>query len=332
VVLFSRRPIESPHSFTMCGIGLPISNEFKYLGVLFDRGLTWLILRTHFKELERVQWRALRISLGLMQSTHTGTVEVVSGVPPLDLRFSYLNRRFLISAFFKGSETLRWRLQTLADLSSGKRMREFSSVRALGIEPRDSNAQHNFRALLSVPEVFEDMRSALADFPHALHSVASSSCFSFIISERFSGSTRIFTDGSRSEEGTGFGIYAPGQQSFGYRLQEPSGVFTAEIIALLIALHFVGSGQPGEFLILTDNLRSIEGLRSRKISPRTHSIVYGCKKVLWWFRANQFVVRLMWVPTHVVIDSNKMVDRIAKESAASGNLYRGGALVTCAIR
>jgi hypothetical protein len=112
----------------MAGIGLPISKEFKYLGVVFDRGLTWnahtryvlkicktrmnfmksiagtaweshpdnmLILSkglvrsvleygcvcflemavTHFKKLERVQWRALRISLGLMQSTHTGTVE-----------------------------------------------------------------------------------------------------------------------------------------------------------------------------------------------------------------------------------------------------------------
>jgi hypothetical protein len=29
---------------------------------------------------------------------------------------------------------------------------------------------------------------------------------------------------------------------------------------------------------------------------------------------------------HVGIDGNKIVDRIAKESAASGNLYRGGAL------
>jgi hypothetical protein len=142
MVLFSRRPVESPPSLTMGVIGLLISKEFKYLGVVFDRGLTWnahtryvlkrcrtrinfmksiagtawgshpdnmLILYkglvrsvleygyvcfsemavTHFKKLERVQWRALRISLGLMQWTHTGTVEVLNGVPPLDLRFSY---------------------------------------------------------------------------------------------------------------------------------------------------------------------------------------------------------------------------------------------------
>jgi hypothetical protein len=96
------------------------------------------------------------------------------------------------------------------------------------------------------------------------------------ISERFSDSTLIFTDGSRSEEGTGFGIYVPGQQGFGYRLQEPTGVFTA----LLTALRFVGSRQPGEFLILTDSLSSIEALSSRKISSRTHSVVYECKEAL----------------------------------------------------
>jgi hypothetical protein len=69
-------------------------------------------------------------------------------------------------------------------------------------------------------------------------------------------------DGSRSEEGIGFGIYVPGQQGFGYRLQEPSGVFTVEITALLTALRFVRSSQLGEFLILADSLSSIEALRS----------------------------------------------------------------------
>jgi hypothetical protein len=159
---------------------------------------------------------------------------------------------------------------------------------------------------LSVPEVVGDMRSALVDFPHALHSVVSSSCFFSIISERFSGLTLIFTDGSRSGEGTSFGIYVPGQQSFEYLVQEPSGVFTAEITALLTGLHFVGSGQPGEFLILTDSLR-ISGFLG---GFHQGLILSSTSAVLWcscWY-------------------GNEMVDRIAKESAVSGNLYWGGAL------
>jgi hypothetical protein len=73
-------------------------------------------------------------------------------------------------------------------------------------------------------------------------------------------------------------------------------------------------------------MSSIEALHSRKISPRTHYVVYECKKALCRLRANQFEVRLMWVPAHVGIDGNKREDCIAKKSAASGNLYRGGAL------
>jgi hypothetical protein len=158
--------VESPPSLTMGGIGLPISKEFKYLGVVFDRGLAWnlhtryvlkryktrinfmksmagtawgshpdnmLILYkgsvrsvlkygcvcfsemalTHFKKLERVQWRTLRISLGLMQSTHTGTVVFLTST---------------VDFLSKSSDTLRGRLQTLADLGIGKMMREFTSV------------------------------------------------------------------------------------------------------------------------------------------------------------------------------------------------------------
>jgi ribonuclease HI len=45
------------------------------------------------------------------------------------------------------------------------------------------------------------------------------------------------------------------------------------------------------------------------------------------------VVRLMWVPAHVSIDGNEMVDRIAKESAASGICIKVAHWsVTCALR
>jgi hypothetical protein len=62
------------------------------------------IAETHLKKLERVQWR---FSLALMQSTHTGTVEALSDVPPLDLHFSYLNQQFLVYSYARSGNALR---------------------------------------------------------------------------------------------------------------------------------------------------------------------------------------------------------------------------------
>jgi hypothetical protein len=58
-----------------------------------------------------------------MQSTYTGTVEALSYVPPLDLRFLYLNQKFLVYFYARKGDALRCKLKTLADLGSGKVMK-----------------------------------------------------------------------------------------------------------------------------------------------------------------------------------------------------------------
>jgi ribonuclease HI len=180
----------------------------------------------------------------------------------------------------------------------------------LGIEPGRSYIEYSFRALLSVPEVIEDMRCP----------IISSGCWSTIISEKYKISTLVFTDGSKSVDETGFGVYVPGVRQVGYRLHEPSIVFTAEMSALLDTLLFIKSSLTGEYLILSDNLRSIETLRTQKISAWTYSVIYECRKVLWWLRSKQFKVRLMWIPTHTGIPGNEMVDGIAKDGAKKSAL------------
>ena len=37
--------------------------------------------------LERIQWKACRIMSGCMNSTHTQTLEVITAIPPLKMRF-----------------------------------------------------------------------------------------------------------------------------------------------------------------------------------------------------------------------------------------------------
>jgi hypothetical protein len=55
-----------------------------------------------------------------IQFTHVETLEVLGGVPPLRLRFSMLNHRYLISAFSTGGHPLRRWLEMLSRLNSTK--------------------------------------------------------------------------------------------------------------------------------------------------------------------------------------------------------------------
>lgn len=61
---------------------------------------------THRLKLQRVQWRALRVCLGLMTSTHTQSCEVLSGIMPLDIRWQYLAKK-LICKSIAGPTRLR---------------------------------------------------------------------------------------------------------------------------------------------------------------------------------------------------------------------------------
>jgi hypothetical protein len=70
------------------------------------------------------------------------------------------------------------------------------------------------------------MRRAMVDF---LDDFRMTGSLSPTISEKYETFTLVFTDGSKSPDETGFGVYVLGVRQVGYRLKEPSSVLTAEI-------------------------------------------------------------------------------------------------------
>jgi hypothetical protein len=76
--------------------------------------------KTHMLLLERIQYRALRISMGIMGSTPNKSLGVLSGIPLLQNRMFYLNFRYLVNTFQKIRYPLRDKLDKLIDLSPQK--------------------------------------------------------------------------------------------------------------------------------------------------------------------------------------------------------------------
>jgi hypothetical protein len=75
--------------------------------------------KTNMLRLERVQYRALRVALGLMGSTPNNCLGVLNGLPPLSERFAYLNFRYLVAAFYRLGHPLM-RLGVLGALNIGR--------------------------------------------------------------------------------------------------------------------------------------------------------------------------------------------------------------------
>jgi hypothetical protein len=108
---------------------------------------------THMLGLERVQYWALRIALGLMRSTPNNCLGVLGGIPPLAVRFAYLNFRYLVAAFYRLGHPLRDRLGVLGALNMGCCIKGYSDVLSLDIVPSESFTWHELPALLGTPLV-----------------------------------------------------------------------------------------------------------------------------------------------------------------------------------
>jgi hypothetical protein len=125
--------------------------------------VVWPLADNHMLKLERILYRCLRIALGLMQSTHVQTVEIIAGAEPLRLRYSMLNQRFLTKVLSSASHPLRKKLSELHSMGSPKIIREFSIISSLNINPRRLIYNYHLDALLHTPVVNAEVREALKD-------------------------------------------------------------------------------------------------------------------------------------------------------------------------
>jgi hypothetical protein len=121
------------------------------------------------------------------------------------------------------------------------------------------------------------MKKALAGVRDTMYPLVGPRELSSVTSE-YVESAVFYTDGSLNEGGVGFAIHRTG---VGFKLSSPAGVFSTELNALCMAFQHIREviQPPEKCLILTDSLSSIKVLLSRRISWRTHPLVYECKQL-----------------------------------------------------
>jgi ribonuclease HI len=127
----------------------------------------------------------------------------------------------------------------------------------------------------------------------------------------------FYTDGSLIDGCARFAFHRTGEGGFGYQISSPAGIFTAELTALLVPLRHIGEAiqLPEKFLILTDSLSSVKALLSKKISHRTHPLVCEFEQVCSDLLEDIVEVEIMWIPSHVGLEGNEIIDERAQHAA-----------------
>jgi hypothetical protein len=110
-----------------------------------------------------------------------------------------------------------------------------------------------------------------------------------------------------------------GVGGFGYKIRGPAGVFTAELSALFTAQRHIGEViRPPERCLIQS---LIKAMLSRKIAHQTHPLVYECEQLCWSLCQNGIEVKLMWIPSHVKLMGNDLVDARARQVALEGTIF-----------
>jgi hypothetical protein len=124
-----------------------------------------------------------------------------------------------------------------------------------------------------VPRVHNVVRMGLRGVDESLFPISAPKLLVEVLGE-LQGPTAIYTNGSKTEGLVRIGIFLDDRDSYRFRLPEHCGIFTAEICAIHSACDLIESKPMDAYIVLTDSLASIEGLKSTGISYQTNDMLF----------------------------------------------------------
>lgn len=226
--------------------------------------------------LDRIQWNCIRIILGSTKTTHTGSLEVMSGLLPLQLRrerlaSKFVNRRFSLEPWNE------WFVKPVVEGRAGQSIigrlilsyRGFTGpIATIQILPCfQFNPEERHRILsvdLSVQKLMEDRPTV-----HIAEQVDT------LIRTKYPDTILLATDGSKCAAGCGYAVVNhEGEPLSRTKLPVMVCIYHAELLAILKALFHIEQHQGRRFVIVSDSLSSLKSLSNRRLQPNVPLIWY----------------------------------------------------------
>ena len=272
--------------------------------------------RTH---LNKMQNRALRISLGATKTTPTKAMMVEAGEIPLELRRDKLALSYWIRLRGCGDENT-----TKSVLNECWEYGKFKG-NGYGWYIKEKTKQYKMTEIIfnpptpisSVPPwLFPKIQinTEIMELKEGWGDTRMNDCVNQYLKKQYYNSLQVYTDGSKDQnDHVGTGVYIPQFNiKIGKRITDQLSVYTAEMMAVIIALQWVEEVRPDSVVVCTDSVSALLSLQYMKSSREDLMLeIYQC---IYRLHRIGIAIGFCWVPAHVGIEGNETADRMAKKA------------------
>ena len=274
------------------GVEIPVVDQYKFLGVIFDRKLSFI---PHINYLKAKCHKALQL-LRVVAHTDWGADKSTL----LKLYRSLVRSKLDYGCFIYGSArksfaTFGIRIQSLLDDSNI----ENNNVHETIISEVSPWTLHHPKVNLDLSELSKKDTPA----PFFIQKFNE-------IKDDHSYCTPVYTDGSKDNDRVGCGAII-NNLSIKQRLLSNASIFTAEATAIDLALDAITESNDDHFIIFSDSLSVLLSLKNKKMD---NPLILKLLQKLHNLSCAHKTVHFCWIPSHIGILGNEAADVAAKES------------------
>ena len=131
--------------------------------------------------------------------------------------------------------------------------------------------------------------------------------------EKHKNNIQVYTDGSKNNQGVGAAVVIPDLSlSDSTSLPKEASIFTAESVAIIIAMELISRLPPGKFTVFSDSRSVLTSLL--QFEPK-NPLIGKIKEWTHYFNAtSKTKIQFCWTPAHAGIRGNEAADNIAKSA------------------
>ena len=118
-----------------------------------------------------------------------------------------------------------------------------------------------------------------------------------------------YTDGSKSDDYVSASAVFP-VDILKVNLAVHTSIFTAEAVALKLAVQYIQRHPSNRTVIYSDSLSCLQALQNRNLN---HPIIRDIIQMLTYLKEVGSIIEFCWIPGHIGIKGNEKADKIAKE-------------------